>query len=226
MLGLAIAVLFITLNGFFVAAEFALVKVRRGATQFICASAGRSAPSASAVISRLDRHLLVTQFGITSMSPASGDRGAGRGHPRRGRPSGGRPAAPRPTSADRRRRSTADARLPSPTSSMQACSQGFVAAIQRMEKTALVANPPASPTSPSPLLWILEKATAVILRAAGLKADVASEASRTRFCAVAGRLSAVRRARQRGALERVLRFSQRTARLRDDVLRVDVERIA
>ena len=68
MLGLAIAVLFIALNGFFVAAEFALVKVRATQLHSRVRKGEKKAIVASAVISRLDRYLSVTQFGITLAS--------------------------------------------------------------------------------------------------------------------------------------------------------------
>ena len=68
MLGLAIAALFITLNGFFVAAEFALVKVRATQLHSRVRKGEKRAIVASAVISRLDRYLSVTQFGITLAS--------------------------------------------------------------------------------------------------------------------------------------------------------------
>ena len=68
MLGLALAGLFIVLNGFFVAAEFALVKLR--ATRATQSASKRSeAPSAvNDAVSKLDRYLGVTQLGITLAS--------------------------------------------------------------------------------------------------------------------------------------------------------------
>jgi CBS domain containing-hemolysin-like protein len=67
MLGLGLAALFIVLNGFFVAAEFALVKLR--ATRGV-----KKAPATwregivQEAVDKLDRYLGVTQLGITLMS--------------------------------------------------------------------------------------------------------------------------------------------------------------
>ncbi len=65
MAGLLLVALVIALNGFFVAAEFALVKLR--ATRETAAS-----PAVAAVVARLDRYLGVTQLGITLASIALG----------------------------------------------------------------------------------------------------------------------------------------------------------
>jgi len=66
MLGLGIAALVIVLNGFFVAAEFALVKL--GATRGISRGTGRRDVQLQQAIERLDRYLTVTQLGITVAS--------------------------------------------------------------------------------------------------------------------------------------------------------------
>ena len=69
MLGLFFAAVFIVLNGFFVAAEFALVKI--STTLANTQKAPREDPRierARRVVSRLDRYLSVTQFGITLAS--------------------------------------------------------------------------------------------------------------------------------------------------------------
>src|ERR1700737_1887831 len=68
MIGLVVAALFIALNGFFVAAEFALVKVRATQLHHRVRKGEKRAIVAAAVISRLDRYLSVTQFGITLAS--------------------------------------------------------------------------------------------------------------------------------------------------------------
>jgi magnesium and cobalt exporter, CNNM family len=69
VLGLFFAALFIALNGFFVAAEFALVKM---STTLPHGPRGPREPKHVArtreVVSRLDRHLTVTQFGVTLAS--------------------------------------------------------------------------------------------------------------------------------------------------------------
>ena len=67
MLGLLAALVFIALNGFFVAAEFALVKV---GTTNLSAKAKRNPKykRAEVVVSNLERYLSVTQLGITLAS--------------------------------------------------------------------------------------------------------------------------------------------------------------
>jgi CBS domain containing-hemolysin-like protein len=67
VLGLSLAVLFIALNGFFVAAEFALVKLRATRGSRRRAASWREAIVLQA-IDRLDRYLSVTQLGITLSS--------------------------------------------------------------------------------------------------------------------------------------------------------------
>jgi CBS domain containing-hemolysin-like protein len=67
MLGLGIAGLLILLNGFFVAAEFALVKLR--ATRGMRAkTTGKREVQLQQAVERLDRYLAVTQLGITFAS--------------------------------------------------------------------------------------------------------------------------------------------------------------
>ena len=70
MLGLFFAAVFIALNGFFVAAEFALVKVSHDArrTRRRRAREDPRIARARAIVSRIDRYLSVTQFGITLAS--------------------------------------------------------------------------------------------------------------------------------------------------------------
>ena len=70
VLGLFFAAVFIALNGFFVAAEFALVKIctTLANTQKAPREDPRDRRARRAVVSRLDRYLSVTQFGITLAS--------------------------------------------------------------------------------------------------------------------------------------------------------------
>ena len=100
-------------------------------------------------------------------------------------------------------------------------------AIQRSEQTALVVALPLSVIylTFKPLLWVLERATKVILRAMGMKADAASEGALSEE-EILGILAAnVSRGTSGKAkselLERVMRFSERTAR-HAMVPRVDV----
>lgn len=64
--------LLVLLNGFFVAAEFALVKVRRTQLDGMAAKGNRRARMVQQLISRLDAALSATQLGITSASLALG----------------------------------------------------------------------------------------------------------------------------------------------------------
>jgi CBS domain containing-hemolysin-like protein len=226
VLGLAVAALFIALNGFFVAAEFALVKTR--ATQ-LTARVRKGDPraiAASSVIKRLDRYLSVTQFGITLASLGLGWIGE-------------------PAAADLVDRLTAGlgAVIPHNVLHVAVVVVAFGAltfahvlfgelvpklvAIQRSEKTALFVATPLRVVyfTFRPLLFVLERATRVILRMAGMTADVASEGtlSEDEILGVLAADAARSRtgASKRELLERVLRFSQRTAR-HAMVPRVDV----
>src|ERR1019366_7703666 len=66
--GLVVAALCVALNGFFVAAEFALVKVRATQLRSRARKGDRKAIIAETIVGRLDRYLSVTQFGITLAS--------------------------------------------------------------------------------------------------------------------------------------------------------------
>jgi CBS domain containing-hemolysin-like protein len=68
VLALVLCVACLALNAFFVAAEFALVKVRVTELDRALRRGDRRARAAKAVLSRLDRYLSVTQFGITVAS--------------------------------------------------------------------------------------------------------------------------------------------------------------
>ena len=68
MYALIASVLCLALNAFFVAAEFALVKVRITQLDRLVRRGDRRAKSAKEVLQRLDRYLSVTQFGITVAS--------------------------------------------------------------------------------------------------------------------------------------------------------------
>jgi CBS domain containing-hemolysin-like protein len=68
VLALVISVLCLALNAFFVAAEFAIVKVRLTQLKPRARRGERRAIAAEAVLSKLDRYLSVTQLGITVAS--------------------------------------------------------------------------------------------------------------------------------------------------------------
>ncbi len=63
---------FVFLNGFFVAAEFAIVKVRGTQIEPLIAKGNRRAKLANELITHLDAYLAATQFGITIASLALG----------------------------------------------------------------------------------------------------------------------------------------------------------
>src|SRR5258708_20138719 len=69
---LFIILLLIFLNGFFVASEFALVKVRSSQLDLLEEEGNRRASLANHVISNLDAYLSATQLGITLASLALG----------------------------------------------------------------------------------------------------------------------------------------------------------
>jgi CBS domain containing-hemolysin-like protein len=70
--GLFIAVILVFLNGFFVAAEFALVKVRPTQIEPYVAAGNRRAEVAKHMVRHLDAYLSATQLGITLASLALG----------------------------------------------------------------------------------------------------------------------------------------------------------
>lgn len=68
VLALIASVICLGLNAFFVAAEFALVKIRSTQLDLAIRRGDRRAVSAKSILGRLDRYLSVTQFGITVAS--------------------------------------------------------------------------------------------------------------------------------------------------------------
>ncbi len=66
---------FVLLNGFFVAAEFALVKVRESRIDQLASEGRRSAPTARHLLQHLDRYLSACQLGITVASLGLGALG-------------------------------------------------------------------------------------------------------------------------------------------------------
>ncbi|MDO5615440.1 MAG: hemolysin family protein, partial [Cruoricaptor ignavus] len=69
---LLIAILLVLLNGFFVAAEFSIVKVRYSQIQLKAAEGNAMAKQAEHIIKNLDAYLSATQLGITLASLALG----------------------------------------------------------------------------------------------------------------------------------------------------------
>ncbi len=71
-LGLGIVLLLVLANGFFVAAEFALVAVRRSRIEQMAAGGDRRAKVVQSALTHLDRYISGTQLGITASSLALG----------------------------------------------------------------------------------------------------------------------------------------------------------
>ena len=72
VLGIALLFLLIALNAFFVAAEFAIIKVRYSAVETDVAAGSTIALSAQQVLDKLDKYLSAAQIGITLASLALG----------------------------------------------------------------------------------------------------------------------------------------------------------
>lgn len=227
MLGLFLAAIFIALNGFFVAAEFAFVKI---STTLAGTKKGpREDPQvtrARAIVVRIDRYLSVTQLGITLASLGLGWIGE--------------PALERLVDSGFQ---AALGREPGRVVHVVGVALAFscltfghvllgelvpkLIAIQRSEKLAYISAAPLQIIYLvfRPLLFILERATRLILRTMGMSADAASEGTLSEEELVG--ILAANAARSPGGrdkailVERVLRFAQRTAR-HAMVPRVDV----
>ena len=65
---LGVTMLFVVINGFFVAAEFALVKVKRTRVDALAAAGNRQAGVAAHILDHLDHYLSACQLGITIAS--------------------------------------------------------------------------------------------------------------------------------------------------------------
>jgi CBS domain containing-hemolysin-like protein len=224
--GLLVAALCIALNGFFVAAEFAVVKVRATQLRSRARKGDKRAILAESIVGRLDRYLSVTQFGITLASLGLGWIGE--------------PALS--TLLDR-----ADVALTAaPASRVAHVVLDLVAftiltfghvllgelvpklvAIQRSEETALAAAIPLRIIYLTflPFLWLLERGSRLVLRAMGMSPDASIEGrfSQDEIQAILT-ASVARSPRGKSTtelFERVMRFSQRAAR-HSMVPRVDV----
>jgi CBS domain containing-hemolysin-like protein len=227
VLGLLCAAVFIALNGFFVAAEFAFVKVSTtlAGTNKQPGEDPRTG-RAREIVARIDRYLSVTQFGITLASLGLGWIGE-----------------PALESLVHGAFLSILHREPGRVGEVVAIALAFGAltfghvlfgelvpklvAIQRSEQLAYASAAPLQAVYIvfKPLLFVLEKATRLILRSMGMSADAASEGTLSEEELV-GILAASAARSPRGKdkaelVERVLRFAQRTAR-HAMVPRVDV----
>jgi CBS domain containing-hemolysin-like protein len=227
VLGLLVAALCVALNGFFVAAEFALVKVRATQLRQRARSGDRKALAAQSIVGRLDRYLSVTQFGITLASLGLGWIGE-------------------PATALALDRMAVALTGTQASTALHVVIEVFafalltfghvlfgelvpkLVAIQRSEATALASAIPLRMVYFTflPFLWLLERSSRVILRAVGMSPDVASVEGRFSEDEILAILAASAARSPRGKtlgelFERVMRFSQRAAR-HSMVPRVDV----
>ncbi|MDP9035291.1 MAG: hemolysin family protein [Myxococcota bacterium] len=227
MWGLVVAALCIALNGFFVAAEFAIVKVRGSQFRSRARKGDKNAIAAESIVQRLDRYLSVTQFGITLASLGLGSIGQPATAAMLDRVMSsltGKPAAP-------------GLHVALDALALVILTFGHVlfgelvpklVAIQRSEGTALGAAIPLRVIYVTffPFLWLLERASRFVLLLVGMSPDVASVEGRFSQDEIVSILAASAARSPRGKstaelFERVMRFSQRAAR-HSMVPRVDV----
>jgi CBS domain containing-hemolysin-like protein len=218
VLGLFLAAVFIALNGFFVAAEFAFVKI--STTLANTQKARGEDPRitrAREIVARIDRYLSVTQFGITLASLGLGWIGE--------------PALERLVHhgfvnvLDREPGRAAQIGAVVIAFTLLTFSHVLfgelvpkLVAMQRSEQLAYTSAAPLQLIYVvfRPLLFILERATRLILRTMGMRADAASEGTLSEDELVG--ILAANAARspsgkdKANLVERVLRFAQRTAR--------------
>jgi CBS domain containing-hemolysin-like protein len=225
--GLAVAALCIALNGFFVAAEFALVKVRATQLRSRARQGDKKARVAESIVGRLERYLSVTQFGITLASLGLGWIGEPALAELLDRVTVTLTATP----ASRALHIAVDATAFGILTFSHVLFGELVpklVAIQRSEGTAMAAAVPLRIIyiTFSPFLWLLEHSSRLVLRAMGMSQDVASVEGRFSQDEILAILaaSAVRSPRGKSTaemFERVMRFSQRAAR-HSMIPRVDV----
>ena len=226
MLGIAIAAIFIALNGFFVAAEFALVKVRATNLNVRVRRGDRRAVVAHQVVSRLDRYLGVTQLGVTLASLGLGWVGEPAVTKIFERLTDGVVQAPMATYVHGIVLGVAFVVLTFTHVLLGELVPKLIA-IQRSEETALAVATPVHVLYLAfrPLLFVLEVATRFILSAMGLTSDVASEGTLSQAeilgILAANTATSPHGKEQHALVERVIRFAGRSAR-HAMVPRVDV----
>lgn len=216
----------LALNAFFVAAEFALVKVRVTQLDPAARRGERRAIAAKAVLGRLDRYLSVTQFGITVASlglgwigePALERMGDWGAMVITGKPLG---------SVGHGVVSAVGLGVLTFLHLLLGELVPKFIAIQHSTWTSLNAALPLRFVNAVffPLLWVLERAQRAVLRLIGVNPDVGSEGTLSEeeiigILSASAARGAVGRDKQR-VVERVLRFSHRPVRLMM-VPRVDV----
>ncbi len=217
VLDLALAAALIALNGFFVAAEFAFVKVRATHVQAKARRGDTRAIAAGDVLKRLDRYLSVTQVGITLASLGLGWVGE--------------PLTERAVLAFVGEGAAAEhahaLRLVGTVLGFTALTLAHVLlgelvpkliAIQRSEATALASALPLRFLRFLfwPLLFVLEVGSRIVLRPFGLAADLAHEGALSEEeilgLLVANTAAGAHNADKRLLFERVFRFGIRTAK--------------
>jgi CBS domain containing-hemolysin-like protein len=226
VIGLFVAVVFIALNGFFVAAEFALVKVRVTQLHSRVRKGDRKAIAAKSAVEKIERYLSVTQFGVTLASLGLGWIGEPA-------IAGLVEGAVRSTTGHPPGRAGEIVVIAIAFTLLTFSHVIFgelvpkLVAIRRSEQTALAVALPLRFIYLifRPLLFILEKATSLILRAMGLSAAVANEGnlSENEIIAILAASASQSPGGKASAeiLERVMRFAQRISR-HAMVPRVDV----
>jgi CBS domain containing-hemolysin-like protein len=220
------SVLCLALNAFFVAAEFALVRVRKTQLDRAVRTGDRRARSGKEVLERLDRYLSVTQFGITVASLGLGWIGE--------------PAVTR--AADRIAIASTGAPLGAAGHVIvDICGLGVLTylhllvgelvpkfvAIQHPVSTTLITAMPLRAVNSlfRPLLWVLEKSQRAALRLLRIDPDHVNESTLTAEELI-GMLAAqatrdAKTDEKRRIIERILRFTVRPIR-QMMVPRVDV----
>jgi CBS domain containing-hemolysin-like protein len=225
--GLLVAALCVALNGFFVAAEFALVKVRATQLHSRARRGDRKARIAESIVGRLDRYLSVTQFGITLASLGLG----WVGEPALAGLLDGVAVRLFAAPAPRAVHVTVDIVAFTILTFAHVLLGELVPklfSIQRSEATAVAAAIPLRVIYVTffPLLWLLERSSRVVLRAMGMSPDVTSVEGRFSEDEILAILAASAARSPAGKaitdlFGRLMRFSQRAAR-HSMVPRVDV----
>jgi CBS domain containing-hemolysin-like protein len=224
---LLVAVLCVALNGFFTAAEFALVKVRATQLHSRARKGDRKAILAESIVGRLDRYLSVTQVGITLASIGLGWIGEPALAAVLDRAAISRSGSPASPAAHAVVDAVAFAILTFGHVLFGELVPKLIA-VQRSEGTALAAAVPLRVIYLTflPVLFLLERASRLILRTVGLSADVGNLEGRFSEEEILAILAASAARSPKGKalaelLERVMRFSGRAAR-HSMVPRVDI----
>ena len=227
MWGLLVAALCVALNGFFVAAEFAIVKVRATQLHSRVRRGERKARIAESIVGRLDRYLSVTQFCITLASLGLGWVGEPAVASLLDSVAIGVFSTPAPRAVHVGVDVVAFGILTFAHVLLGELVPKLIS-IQRSEGTALAAAIPLRVIYATffPFLWLLERASRLVLRTMGMSPDVTSVEGRFSEDEILSILAASAARSPAGKsitdlFGRLMRFSQRAAR-HSMVPRVDV----